>query len=58
MKELQYILSAFGKVRSKEKSAVLATVVKTSGSTYRRPGARLLVTDDGQMIGSVSGGLP
>ncbi|HKY03480.1 MAG TPA: XdhC/CoxI family protein [Blastocatellia bacterium] len=56
MKELKEILSAFGRVRDQEKSAVLATVVKTSGSTYRRAGARLLITEEGQMIGSVSGG--
>jgi len=56
MKELQDILNAFGKLRAQGKSAVLATVVKTSGSTYRRPGARLLITEEGQMIGSVSGG--
>lgn len=56
MKELQRILNAFGRVRAEGKSAVLATVVSTSGSTYRRPGARLLITGEGQMIGSVSGG--
>jgi xanthine dehydrogenase accessory factor len=56
MKELQSILAAFAPVRSQGKSAVLATVVKTTGSTYRRPGARLLVTEEGQAIGSVSGG--
>ena len=56
MKELQGILNAFGTARAQGKSAVLATVVNTSGSTYRRPGARLLITEEGQMIGSVSGG--
>jgi xanthine dehydrogenase accessory factor len=56
MKELQDILNTFERVRVQGKSAVLATVVKTSGSTYRRPGARLLITEEGQMIGSVSGG--
>ncbi len=34
----------------------LATVVRTSGSTPRPPGARLLVSRDGRMAGSVSGG--
>lgn len=37
-------------------SAVLATVVKTSGSSYRNPGARLLLTRNGQRAGSISGG--
>lgn len=34
----------------------LATVVRTSGSTPRPAGARLLVSPDGRMAGSVSGG--
>ena len=36
--------------------AVLATVVRTSGSTYRRPGARLLLSHRGRLAGSISGG--
>ena len=35
---------------------VLATLVSVEGSSYRRPGARLLVTPDGARIGSISGG--
>lgn len=34
----------------------LATVVNKSGSAYRRPGARMLITADGQSVGSISGG--
>ena len=37
-------------------SAVLATLVAVAGSSYRRPGARLLITTGGQRIGSISGG--
>jgi xanthine/CO dehydrogenase XdhC/CoxF family maturation factor len=36
--------------------AALATVVRIGGSAYRRPGARLLVEDDGATLGSISGG--
>lgn len=36
--------------------AVLATLVKVEGSSYRRPGARLLVSPDGKRTGSISGG--
>ncbi|HWD38045.1 MAG TPA: XdhC family protein, partial [Fimbriimonas sp.] len=35
---------------------VLATVVEVSGSTYRKPGARLLIRDGHWLAGSVSGG--
>ena len=36
--------------------AVLATVVATRGSVYRRPGARMLLTHEGWVAGSISGG--
>jgi xanthine dehydrogenase accessory factor len=34
----------------------LATVVRTSGSTPQRPGARLLLREDGSTLGTVGGG--
>src|ERR1700722_13485263 len=34
----------------------LATVVKVAGSSYRRPGARMLIGARGRLAGSVSGG--
>jgi len=36
--------------------SVLATVVHVDGSSYRRPGARMLVDEYGQMTGAISGG--
>lgn len=35
---------------------MLATVVATRGSSYRKPGARMLVTSQGWQAGSISGG--
>jgi xanthine/CO dehydrogenase XdhC/CoxF family maturation factor len=35
---------------------VLATVVATAGSTYRKPGARMLIMADGSCVGLLSGG--
>jgi len=35
---------------------VLATVVHLEGSSYRKPGVRMLISENGQMIGAVSGG--
>ena len=35
---------------------VLVTVVELDGSSYRRPGVRMSVREDGQMSGAVSGG--
>jgi xanthine dehydrogenase accessory factor len=54
MKELLQILDALNAVPSGD--AVLATLVKAEGSSYRRPGARLLLTAGGRRAGSISGG--
>ena len=56
MKELQNIVAAFEQVKRSGKTVALATLVKAQGSTYRRPGARMLMTSQGQMVGSLSGG--
>ena len=37
-------------------AAILATVIRVGGSTYRRPGARMLLTEAGWAAGSISGG--
>ena len=36
--------------------AVLATVVALDGSSYRKPGVRMLISQHGETIGAVSGG--
>ena len=54
MKELAAILGACR--RQPDQTAALATLVQTSGSTYRRPGARMLISADGEFVGSISGG--
>ena len=56
MREFQQISSLWAQARKSNTSCALATVVKTSGSSYRLPGARLLVTESGQRAGSISGG--
>lgn len=37
-------------------AAALVTLVHTEGSSYRRPGARMLVLRNGNTVGSISGG--
>jgi xanthine/CO dehydrogenase XdhC/CoxF family maturation factor len=56
MKELQDIVKAFNHAQKAGKQTALATVVHVEGSSYRRAGARMMVTDDGQLTGAISGG--
>lgn len=56
MKELNDIISAFDKANAAGRQTALATVVLVEGSSYRRAGARMLVTEDGQLTGAISGG--
>lgn len=56
MKELLRILAEAGRFRSVGQPFALATVVKIDGSTYRRPGARMLISADGDTMGTISGG--
>jgi xanthine/CO dehydrogenase XdhC/CoxF family maturation factor len=56
MKEQKAILEAFQKTDLAERKVALATVVRVRGSSYRSPGARMLISDDGKWVGSISGG--
>lgn len=56
MKEIRDILLAYARAQREGRRSALATVVLVEGSSYRRPGARMLVTDDGQLTGAISGG--
>lgn len=56
MPELQRLLNAYDAERKLGKACALATVVEVIGSAYRRPGARMLVTREGQLTGTISGG--
>lgn len=54
MKELVEISSALKSLG--DQPSALATVIQVEGSAYRRAGARMLMTPDGQFWGMVSGG--
>ena len=56
MTEIQKILSAYDAIDFSFKRSALATVVKLFGSSYRRPGARMIMTTDGRWTGAISGG--
>jgi xanthine/CO dehydrogenase XdhC/CoxF family maturation factor len=54
--EIADVLEAIETLSERGEKMALATVVAVRGSTYRRPGARLLVRDSGELIGNISGG--
>ncbi len=55
-KETAEILSRLAELRATGRRAALATVVRIVGSAYRRPGAKFLIEETGETLGSVSGG--
>ena len=46
----------FFRAHRSEDSLVLATIVETEGSTYRKPGAMMLISLEGAFEGMISGG--
>lgn len=57
MYEIRKITEAYKQFSAQENTTcALATVVNLKGSGYRRPGAKMLLTDKGQWVGAISGG--
>ena len=50
------LIQDFETLRATQSEFVLATIVETDGSTYRKPGARMLITAAGECHGLLSGG--
>lgn len=55
-KETAEVFSRLAELKAAGRRAALATVVRIAGSAYRRPGAKFLIEDTGDTLGSVSGG--
>ncbi len=56
MKEIRDIIKSYEKAVAEGKKCALATVVHVEGSSYRRAGARMLITEEGRLTGAISGG--
>jgi len=56
MNQVADILKLAGDAQQQGVDAVLATVVHTEGSAYRRAGAMMLICEDGRSVGMISGG--
>jgi xanthine dehydrogenase accessory factor len=53
---LHRLLPLFDRARSTDEPLVLATVIRTGGSTYAKAGAQMLIAADGEYAGLLSGG--
>lgn len=56
MKELEQIVGVLRRAMHGGDRVLLATVVGSEGSTYRKVGARMIVTPDRSLVGAISGG--
>lgn len=56
MNQIADILKLADEAQQQNVDAVLATVVRTEGSAYRRAGAMMLICADGRSVGMISGG--
>lgn len=56
MKEITAIIQSYQAAKQANIKVALATVVHVEGSSYRKPGARMLVTEKGEITGAISGG--
>ncbi len=56
MKELYTVIQQVKDLQKSRLKFVLATVVRVEGSAYRRPGARMLIAENGNWWGGISGG--
>lgn len=56
MNETRSIIEAFDAALARGERCALATLVSVEGSAYRRPGARMLVSESGAASGAISAG--
>src|SRR5690348_6123716 len=54
--EATRLIELWTRAKERGEEVYLATVVHVQGSSYRKPGARMLVTSGGERAGTISGG--
>lgn len=50
------VMRTIGEQLEADQPAALATIVDVEGNAYRRPGAKMLLTPDGEGVGSITAG--
>ncbi len=56
MEDAQRVWQALTTIQKEGKLAALATVIRTQGSVPRRPGTKMLIYPNGEIVGTVGGG--
>ena len=56
MSDLNQVLKLWQQIEASGEDCVLATIVRVEGSSYRKPGARMLIAGSGLRAGTISGG--
>lgn len=54
--ELKLLFETLNAWKKQGKKAVFVSVVALDGTSYRRPGVRMIIAEDGKTVGAVSGG--
>lgn len=54
--ELKLLFETANRWQQEGQKAVFVSVVDLDGTSYRRPGVRMIISENGEMIGAVSGG--
>ncbi|MDO9104392.1 MAG: XdhC family protein [Methylovulum sp.] len=54
--KLNHLIDSYQQLKQQSENCVLATIIETFGSTYQKAGARMLITQAGELIGLLGGG--
>lgn len=53
---INHLQEAYRRLQRDQEDSVLATIIETFGSTYQKAGARMLITQTGELVGLLGGG--
>ncbi|MEH7255055.1 XdhC family protein [Neobacillus niacini] len=56
LKEFRMIMDSIKSVWRKDKKAALVMLIGVNGSAYRMPGTKMMMAEDAEMMGTISGG--
>lgn len=54
--KINHLVDAYRRLKQQTENCVLATIIETFGSTYQKAGARMLISNEDELIGLLGGG--